>query len=313
MQRPEPVSESFQQRTRCDDVYAVVVTFNPDMAALRALLDALLPQVALVLVVDNASSNEMRAWQPNSARLLLQRLDHNRGIASAQNVGIDAARQFRARYVLLCDQDSIPAADMVSSLRAEALRLEGDSVKLAAVGPRYVDARQHSPSPFTRTEGLRMRRLERSGEESAVEVDHLIASGCLIPLSTLSIVGLMLDQLFIDYVDTEWGLRARHHGYRSFGVFTAELGHSLGGAPIRFRGKEYPSHSALRHYYMARNALWLYRQRYVPLNWRIVDAQKLVLRLVFYIAFGRPRRLHLRMIARGLADGLRSRLGPASA
>jgi hypothetical protein len=41
---------------RCEDVFAVIVTYNPDMAVLETLLDALLPQVGQAIIVDNGSS-----------------------------------------------------------------------------------------------------------------------------------------------------------------------------------------------------------------------------------------------------------------
>jgi rhamnosyltransferase len=119
----------------------------------------------------------------------------------------------------------------------------------------------------------------------------------------------MLEDLFIDYVDIEWALRAKHNGFQSFGVANAFMSHSLGDAPIFFLGKPYPARSPLRHYYMFRNGVWLYRQSYLPLNWKIVDAWSLTLKFFFYCLFASPRITHLRMMLRGVVHGLTGRMG----
>ena len=58
-------------------------------------------------------------------------------------------------------------------------------------------------------------------------MDYLIPSGCLIPMSVLDKMGGMRDDLFIDYVDIEWGLLASHHGFQSYGVCTTHKHHPL--------------------------------------------------------------------------------------
>lgn len=295
----------------CGDVYAIIVTFNPDIRALRELLKALLTQVGGAAIVDNSSTNEMALWQPDDyANLQIHRLESNIGVAAAQNYGVELARQHCARYVLLSDQDSIPADSMVTELKQALLRLESSGTKVAAVGPWYLDPRHEHPSPFTRTEGFRSKRYYE-GTDGVVLVDHLISSGCLIPIQTLDAAGGMASEMFIDYVDTEWGLRASHLGFKSFGVFSAVMTHSLGEEIIQGAGKSLPGHSPLRHYYMVRNGIWLCKQRYVPLNWRLVDLYKLFLRIIFYAAFSKSRTKHVFMMLRGVGHGLMSRLGPA--
>jgi rhamnosyltransferase len=147
-------------------------------------------------------------------------------------------------------------------------------------------------------------------EDDVVEVDYLIASGSLIPLATLNAVGAMAEDLFIDYVDIEWGLRARGLGFRSYGVCAARMEHNLGEAPIRILGHSVPLHSPLRHYYHFRNAVWLYLNGNMPLHWKCADGWRLVLKYGFYTLFARPRLAHVRMMSRGILDGLRGRLGP---
>jgi len=294
-------------QTHKSGITAVVVTYQPELEVLNRLIDALSPQVTSVVVVDNGSRSDLAAWnsERNTRAVELLQLGENLGIAAAQNAGIQLARDRRVGFVLLMDQDSVPAPDMVEKL----LSALSEHLSPAAAGPRYMDARQHNPPPFIRVHGLRLERCVCSTEESVVPVDYLIASGCLIPMSVLDKVGGMRDELFIDYVDIEWGLRARHHGFQSYGCCSAHMQHSLGDHPISFFGKNIPVHSPLRHYYHFRNAVLLYKEPWVPLNWKLVDGWRLCLKYVFYSLFAKPRMAHWRMMTLGLWHGLVGKTG----
>jgi len=288
-------------------VVAVVVTYKPDRDDLFALLDALAGQVASTAIVDNGSGEDAVAMILGRARAgeTLLPLDRNFGIAHAQNRGIEWARKQAADYVILFDQDSVPEPDMVAKLvaSAQARRAAGEIV--AAIGPTFVDERLGKSSVFSRT------RLASDGAapgSNLVEVDHVIASGCLMPVAALDIVGAMREDLFIDYVDIEWCLRARHHGLRSYGALDARMVHQF-GSPMKVFGIPFSAHSPMRNYYLFRNSIWLWRQGWVPLRWKLERGGKLVLRLGFNLVFARPLGAQWRMIGRGLRHGLTGRMG----
>jgi len=292
-------------------VVCVIVTYDPDHARLQQLLAAVTPQVARIVVVDNGSADSRLGWLRGLAgpALTLVELGSNKGVAAAQNAGLVEARNGPCSHVLLLDHDSVPAATMVAELLNACRKVRPAGRGVGAVGPRYLDQRLDNPPPFIRVRGLRVHRCPCPTADTIVEVDYLIASGSLIPLSTLDEVGAMAEELFIDYVDIEWGLRARRMGFQSYGVCAALMAHDLGEAPVSFLGRSLPMHSALRHYYHFRNAVWLYRSRGLPLHWKFADGCRLVLRYGFYTLFAHPRRQHLRMMTKGIADGLRGRLG----
>jgi len=292
-------------------IVCVVVTYSPRQERLQELLQAVAPQVTRVILVDNGSVPGCMPWLRAlaSPSIALIELGTNKGVAAAQNVGLAEARRGGCSHVLLLDHDSVPATTMVAELLHAMAKVPAREEKIAAVGPRYLDERQHNPPPFIRIRGLRLVRCGCPTPEAIVEVDYLIASGSLIPVSALEAVGPMAEELFIDYVDIEWGLRARRMGFKSYGVCAAGMAHDLGDEPILFLGRSLPVHSALRHYYHFRNAVWLYRSAPVPFQWKVVDGFRLLLKYVFYSVFGRPRLQHLHMMSRGIYDGLLGRLG----
>lgn len=292
-------------------IYAVIITYNPDLANVAKLLYKLQSQVDHVVVVDNASSC---ATVIELDQLLLPlcctlvKNDSNLGIAEALTQGVAFSRQRQARYVLLLDQDSLPADNMVVYLR-QALETQLQlGERVAAVGPSYVDIKGQFNSPFVKLQGLSLTRVD-CPEHEVVAVDHLITSGSLVYLDALIDIGDMEGKLFIDYVDTEWCLRAKAKGYQIYGVADAKMSHDLGDGVASFMGRKLPVHSPLRYYYLIRNGVWVLRQPWVGMKWRLMDIRRLFLIYLVYSVFVGDRVNNWKMMTRGLWHGLTGKMG----
>ena len=298
------------------DVVAIVVTYNPQPDQLKRLLEATLPQVKRILIIDNGSnpaSLDLIGCFFQNLPIDLHSLGVNQGIAKAQNIGIQLAKKMGAKYVLLFDHDSLPAPDMVAKLLTAIQIKHQQGVRVGAVGPWYEDIRGANlkSTPFVENKGLRLIRKKKNQSDlnNMVSVSHLIASGSLIPMATLNLVGDMREDLFIDLVDIEWGLRAQQLGYSLFGVCDGLMEHDLGENPQVIFGKELFFHSPLRHYYQVRNSIWLYQQPHLPLLWKIGDAGRLFVRISIFVLFAKPQLQHWKMMVKGVFHGVIGRVG----
>lgn len=293
-----------------NSVACIIVAYHPDRETFCKLLKAIEDQVFSVIIIDNSDHKNLdeRIKQRIPKNGLLISKDFNSGIASAINQGILQARKKKASHVILFDQDSIPESNMVSQLLAVMNQkvLAGDNI--AAVGPKYSDRKGQHASPFVKLQGLKLRRVECAKNE-LVLVDHLISSGCLISMKALDEVGLMEEKLFIDYVDTEWCLRAIHKGYSLFGVGAAEMQHDLGDEFTHFWRRTLPVHSALRHYYLIRNGLWLSRQPWVSNAWKFMDLRRLFLIYIAYSFFIGTKFQNWKMMTKGIWHFMIGKMG----
>jgi len=289
------------------NIISIIVTFNPNISILEILLTTLSPQVDNIIIVDNGTSNNIlkniQTILPRNGNIIIK--NYNSGIASAINTGIVEAKIKLASHVIIFDQDSIPTPNMIEELISAAVNKKN----LAAIGPCYVDKRQDNPPPFVSTQGLRLIRHVYNGNDATVPVDYLISSGCLIPMEAFDKVGHMREDLFIDYVDIEWGLRAKSLGLQSYGLFSAHMEHNLGDKPFNFFGKNIPIHSPQRHYYHFRNAILLYKEPWINNNWKFVDFSRLILKYTFYSIFTKPQLKHLYMMSLGIFHGLINKSG----
>lgn len=319
------VSAELMQRkvvgeTVANRVVAVVVSHNPDGASFVDALAAIVSQVAHVVVVDNGSRASAVEAGRQFARLCPATitwvaLGENLGVAAGQNIGYRRAIEKNCEYVVFFDQDSVPDDGMIGALCHAAERLRDDGRWVAAVGPRYRDPRRDGELSFFVT--IRhFRTVPAPHVADIVETDFLVSSGMLVSVEAISAIGLMDEGLFVDHVDTEWCLRARSRGYKTYGVYSACMTHTLGTKRVALplsRTRSLVLHRPERYYFMVRNSLLLLRRGYAYWGWRIFELRRLAQLFLLYGVLLPGRRARLAWMARGVLHGILGRTGPIRA
>lgn len=295
------------------EVCAAIVSYRPQIELLEQVVAAIRPQVGRVQIFDNASPGaELDAYFQGlrAQGVEVFRSERNVGLGSAINQAARAARAAGFTQLLLMDQDSIVDPDMVAVLQRSLRELQAHH-PVAAVGPQFRDQRTGAVAPFVRI-AFPLNRKLYGGPGQAVDCDFLITSGSLLPLEVFDTVGGMDEGLFIDNVDIEWSSRARHRGYRLYGICDAGMQHRIGELEQVSPLLPYRTvvHSPTRLYYMMRNRIALYRRAEVPRRWAAQDLPRLLLKFVGTAVFLKPRGAYLKAMLRGLRDGLRGRDGP---
>lgn len=293
---------------------AIIVLYRPDLAILERGIQGLVGQVDTVYVTDNTdiTSADLTTFLAKWGEFIRYfPLGSNRGLATAQNIAIGECMRGGYTHVLFLDQDSVPQFGMKDKLlRAERLLVDF-GIRVAAVGPLFVDQKTQHLSYAIRYDWFRAKKIyvEPPGN-GPVEADWLISSGTLVQSSVFKEVGVMKDDLFIDWVDAEWGLRARNRGFRSFLVPDAIMEHSIGDASVSFCGYSFNLHNIIRDYYIVRNSTYLLRPR--DMGWKWVTA--MVFRIPRFVLvhswYSKDRWRSFTMMMRAIVDGARGRLGP---
>jgi len=300
-----------------DRVIAIVVAFQPFGEALISLIASLSPQVASIIIVDNTPGDSPVSGlieRSGLANVDLHALGDNLGIAMGLNEGLRQAVSRGATHVLLSDQDSLPSEGMVSGL-LQAMELAGaEGIRVAAVGPTFIDRNTGITFPFqAKVPGkFFYGHVMPTEERPVVEALTLITSGKLVPVEALSDVGWMRDDLFIDKVDIEWCLRARARGWHVFGTCLAYMNHTMGDGDLDvwyFGWRKETDYSPLRVYYQVRNYIALCREGWIDLRWKIRNGWYTFGVVYSQVFFGRYGLKALRMAVRGVWDGLRNRMG----
>lgn len=294
-------------------VAAIVILYHPKTGVLERLLKSVDGQVSSIFLIDNTPEGipsypyEHCDWKSTVG---YWSMGENKGIAAAQNFGIERALKSGHTHVLLLDQDSSVPGHLVATLLATEVWLADRKKRVAAVGPVFVDEKTMESSKAIRYRRGRVLKVEIDAKSpSPVESDYVIASGSLIPAAAIKAAGAMKSDLFIDWVDIEWGLRARTLGYRSFIAPAAVMTHSIGDKTARFLGKQINLHSDLRHYYFVRNAAFLTTLPHIPPSVRIATFLRLPQYVLFYALQAKRPTSCLILLLRALLDGYRGKLG----
>ncbi len=287
-------------------ICAIIVSFHPD-ADFPDRLAAVARQVGHLVVVDNSSGPTSAATlekiaQNNACTLVVNTENH--GIARALNIGIGHAAQSGYEWVLLLDQDTCVDTDMVATLIAVYQDFP-DKDRLAVIGSHFHDRHR----PVTNVEpGAATPQLWH-------EVDWVITSGSLLPVSVHTQLGPFREDFFIDFVDTEYCLRARKSGYAVIKTSAALMLHAIGASTshsLLGMKKWTSNHSADRRYYITRNYTALLRESGdYPAGWWAVKGLlasfKSLKRIVFY---EQGKIAKLGAVFQGWRDALRGKMGP---
>ena len=290
-----------------NSVLPIVVLFYPEEKIINRLLHSLAGQVRSICIVDNTpiTVKEMILSLcdelPFSVHYI--ELNENKGIAFAQNRGIEYAFAHDFEHVLLLDQDSALPSNMVSNLLSAESSLLNEKILVAAVGPAFQDEKTGEIAAAIVQERLAVNRVE------IIRCDHVIASGSLIRVSLLKQVGVMLEELFIDWVDIEWGERCRHYGYGSYIIPSVVMHHSIGDEYVSFLGRKINLHSDFRNYFIVRNAVYLLRKKTIRWNLKFSFITKIPKYIIFYSFFSKRKVYSFFLLFRAVFDGVVGNMG----
>lgn len=291
-------------------VYSVTISFNPELELLKEQLLSLQSQVSQIILVDNCSSNypDLKAMIENEDfNVILITLDSNKGLATAQNIGVNKAIESGAEYILLFDQDSVLDDDFTNGMLESYDELTEAGHKLGALGPVFYDPITNIDYPPTHYKGP---FIIRDTPSELSPVTFLIASGCFFSVDIFKEIGPMNDELFVDYIDVDWSLRCKAEGYELFMTNKARMAHTIGDKRKKILGRTISVHSPIRRYFLIRNSFFMLRQSYVPVGYKIRELVFNVLRSIVGIMFSDDKMKVLKYIGKGLIDGFNNKFGP---
>lgn len=296
------------------NIAAIVVSFFPEDVVIDRLLSSLSSQVGHLILVDNGGGENAAAIiRARGVEIEYIKFEKNLGLGHALNVGFERAARIGVKYVATFDQDSDPPADLVEKLMKFHEEIELKGIKCAAVGPVFFDRREavkvYFPFYFEKNGQIKS-AVKNTWPDDLVETDSLITSGMLVRTDVWAQGVHYDDGLFVDYTDTEWCFRVRANGYKLYGCIQVEMGHAPSDSPpARVFGLSFFRYSPLRRFYYFRNTVKFCLAPYVSWAWRRRLLMGLILRFFVNILIDKNKWFSLKMMLRGVFDGLRGKSG----
>lgn len=295
------------------NVCGVVTTYNPT-TTLIGNINQLKEQLPHIVIIDNASECDFldRFDHSPGEQLEIIRNPQNLGIAAALNQGLERAIELSYPWAITFDQDSRPAVDLIERL-CNAYSKASDPERVAILAPQIINLDLKKPTYYLRPRFGPFYERAYCREGILESVSTVITSGSMINLKYFEELGGYRQDFFMDYVDTEYCLRAISNGYKIIVVCEARLDHRLGSRREVRLGwlRLYPTfHPPQRWYTISRNRIAMIRMYALRFphwfSYEIIASWYMLFRMLLT----EDNRLEkLRAIWRGLMDGLRGSMG----
>ncbi|MEN9381715.1 MAG: hypothetical protein RI940_596 [Bacteroidota bacterium] len=223
----------------------VVILYHPDAVALIENIKTYLNPLDTLLVYDNSETltKELEiAVCAISSKVIFKHFGQNEGIAKRLNQAIEYSVQKGEKHLLMMDQDS--------SFK------DGDIEK-------YIEYISKNNIPNVAQFGVNCQPDFTPISSNPEKVISLITSGSVLAIDCIQQIGMFDENLFIDFVDTEFSHRVTNKGYVNLQFTNIVLNHSIGTrvygrSLVTFKKSLRIIHSPIRVYYIIRNGLYLF-------------------------------------------------------
>lgn len=282
----------------------IYVTYNAEIELLSQSIKSIISQVRKIYIVDNTPNRDLRLDSFQNEKVEIIYLGDNLGIAYAQNIGIKKSLENSSQFIMLSDQDTCYPVDYVRDM----LKIFSHDKNIAAIAPKFIDSNKKGDDGFIKVLPIIFKQFYP--ETGQHEVMQVIASGKILQAKYLNDIGLMDEELFIDWVDFEWCWRARNKGYKIIGNADVVINHKLGDNSKDLGFREVNLRSYIRHYYITRNAFYLsLYSNDLDILHRITLFFKSFRYIIGYPILAKPHFTNLKYILLGFWNGITGRLG----
>lgn len=297
---------------------AAYITCYQDCESANRCIQAIESQsmtVEHIYIVDN--SEHPLLLNNHNQLLSIHHYPHNIGIAEGLAQALVWAIDRGYDFLWTFDQDSIPTPSCLELLLKTYDQLtQIANYKIGIIAPTPFDLRTKKVVSSTIFANDHFAGLKHDENTDCYECDAPITSGSLISLAAAQSIAYPNQDLFIDGIDFDYGLRLRRKGFHNLVVAQAIMYHELGNPiQVNFLNKDrsIEQYSALRHYYICRNHTYLeirFARGYYCFTSRIRRVKHLMVSIFWILLYNREnKQLKIWACFLGTYHGLIGKLG----
>lgn len=236
-------------------VLVSIVTYNPDINVIKDTVQKCMQNNITVYIFDNNSNNygKLKEITYMYNNVVVDTKNKNMGIAYALNAIFSFGKKELYDWVITLDQDSKITDEFLMKYSVSINKFENNN-EVAIICPKIIDEN--------------VNKIIFGGEDEYEELkdpEDLITSGSCIKVLAWDKVGGFYNELFIDFVDTDFQQKILLNSYKIIRCNRITLFHKVGNAKDIKIGKwiiHCSNHNSFRRYYMVRNRLYFYRKYY---------------------------------------------------
>lgn len=296
----------------------VIVNWNKFLdtrGCLQSLLAAQREKFTIeIIVVDNGSTDDsvLRLRQEFGEVISILESSTNLGFAGGNNVGIRRALEMNAELIILLNNDTIVAPDFFQKVAAAADEHPGAGIFGGKIFYQSPPQRLWFAGGEVQKMLAKARHFGFGSEDAAIYQKRRRVSfitGCLMIVrrTVFERIGLLQDDLFLYFEDTEFCLRACRQGIEMIYLPDVVIWHEVGAGAIGAYAPHYYYYQTRNRYVvMKQEGGWWYRLWLTFLHIFLYSGARTVM-LMISSQPGKWRRVHALWL--GCWDGLLGRTG----
>ncbi|WP_462410944.1 glycosyltransferase family 2 protein [Neobacillus sp. Marseille-QA0830] len=289
-----------------NNVASIIVTYNPEEDVIENVR-SISQSCKRLVIIDNGSSNHTKAFLKQleqDENTVIFYNQNNMGLGYALNQGIKyilhSSEMNQVEWIATFDQDSKITGDYFSKILA-SYKAHEHKEEVAILAPNWVEKKLNQEvSPIHESKQLQERIT-------------VITSGSLMKKEIFNRISLFKEDFFIDFLDHEFCLRARSHGYKIYMSPQVSMVHNLGNTnQHKFLGSTVmaTNHNYIRRYYMTRNRIYTYKKYFrTEKEWIKEDFIATAKEFIIILLFEKDRPKKLASMFKGLFDAFLGKKG----
>lgn len=243
-------------------VYIIILNFNSykdTIDCIRSIENISYDNYEIVIVDNDSKDNSVEEIKKYCSKHTLLVSNENMGYASGNNIGIEYALKQGADYICILNNDVVVDEGFLEPL----INKFSTDNNIGMVGPcicEYSNRNivQAMGAYINLYRGLAMGQGE--GEKydnithSPIDVDYLGGACFVIKAEVFKKIGLIPENYFLFYEETEFCLKAREFGYKLICLPESRVYHKRSATISKFSGLSYYFLNRNRIVFMRRNA-----------------------------------------------------------
>jgi len=290
-----------------DKVVSIMVTYNPEADVIENA-ESIIQSCERLVLIDNGSSPNSKEFLhdlENEEKITVIYNPQNMGLGHALNQGINCLLTSpdipNFNWIATFDQDSKVDKDYFSKMLA-SYEAHPNKEEIAILAPNWIEEKLINQAP------------SQMDNAQLQEQKTVITSGSLVKKKIFTEIGLFEEDYFIDFLDHEFCLRIRSHGYKIYMSPQVYMVHNLGNTKQhRLLGSNVmaTNHNYIRRYYITRNRLYTYKKYFrTEKEWIKEDFIATAKEFIIILLFEKDRGRKLGSMFKGTFDAVLGKKGP---
>lgn len=234
-------------------------SYNQTIECIESVKNITYPNYEIIVVDNNSKDDSLQQIKGSFPDVILLKSRDNLGYASGNNLGIKYALEKNIEYICILNNDVAVDRNFLEPI----IKTLMDDKNAAAAGPSIcyygqddvIQAMGGNINLYTGLPTMKFKGKKQSQvKEDMVSVDYLGGACFVVKAEILKKIGLIPENYFLFYEETEFFLNIKRQGYKLISIRDSRVYHKVSGTISKYKGLSYFFLNRNRIIFVRRNA-----------------------------------------------------------